>query len=51
MTPTTFAIERDNLKYIQYFGIYDTEELYDLAKDRDEMHNLIDDPAYMPRSR
>jgi arylsulfatase A-like enzyme len=47
MTPTTFAIERDNLKYIQYFGIYDTEELYDLAKDPDEMHNLIDEPAFL----
>lgn len=46
MTPTTFAIERGNLKYIQYYGIYDIDELYDLSKDPDEMHNLIDDPAY-----
>jgi arylsulfatase A-like enzyme len=46
MTPTTFAIERNNLKYIQYYGIYDINELYDVAKDPEEMHNLIDDPAY-----
>lgn len=45
-TPTTFAIERKRLKYIQYQGVWDTEELYDLAKDPDERHNLIDDPAY-----
>jgi arylsulfatase A-like enzyme len=45
MTPTTFAIERDRVKYIQYHGIYDLEELYDLASDPDEMHNLIDDPS------
>jgi arylsulfatase A-like enzyme len=45
-TPTTFAIERDRVKYIQYHGVWDTEELYDLAKDPDEMRNLIDDPAY-----
>ena len=45
MTPTTFAIERDRVKYIQYHGVYDTEELYDLASDPDEMHNLIDDPS------
>ena len=45
MTPTTFAIERDRLKYIAYHGVYDTEELYDLAKDPDEMYNLIDDPS------
>lgn len=48
-TPTTFAIERDRVKYIQYHGVWDTEELYDLTRDPDEMHNLIDDPAYFDR--
>jgi arylsulfatase A-like enzyme len=48
-TPTTFAIERDRVKYIQYHGVWDTEELYDLSRDPDEMHNLIDDPAYFDR--
>jgi len=47
MTPTTFAIERGRAKYIQYHGIYDLEELYDLANDPDEMHNLIEDPAWL----
>ena len=47
MTPGTFAIRRGNLKYIQYYGVYDTDELYDLAKDPDEMTNLINDPAYL----
>jgi arylsulfatase A-like enzyme len=45
-TPTTFAIERGRLKYIQYHGVWDIEELYDLEKDPQEMHNLINDPAY-----
>lgn len=47
MTPGTFAIQRGNLKYIQYYGIYDTDELYDLSKDPEEMHNLVGDPHYL----
>lgn len=46
-TPTTFAIERNRVKYIQYHGVWDIEELYDLNKDPDEMRNLINDPAYL----
>lgn len=49
MTPTTFAIRRGDVKYIQYHGVYDREELYDLSRDPEEMRNLIDDPAYTER--
>lgn len=51
MTPTTFAITRGSLKYIQYYGIYDTDELYDLSVDPDEMTNLVDDPRYSESKR
>ncbi|WP_447726618.1 sulfatase family protein [Sphingomonas koreensis] len=47
MTPGTFAIQRGDMKYIQYYGVYDTDELYDLARDPDERHNLINEPAYL----
>ena len=47
MTPGTFAIQRGDLKYIQYYGVYDTDELYDLVRDPDERNNLINDPAYL----
>ena len=46
-TPTTFAIERDRVKYIHYHGVWDLEELYDLKTDPYEMHNLIEDPAWL----
>lgn len=46
-TPTTFAIERDGMKYIQYQGVWDIEELYDVRKDPNELHNLINDPEYL----
>lgn len=51
MTPGTFAIERDQVKYIQYYGVWDTDELYDLKSDPDEMHNLINDPAWASRKQ
>jgi arylsulfatase A-like enzyme len=46
-TPTTFAIESGRLKYIQYHGVWDIEELYDVEHDPNEMHNLIDDPRFL----
>lgn len=41
-TPTTFAIRTPEYKYIQYYGIWDKEELYDMKNDPHEKHNLID---------
>ena len=46
-TPTTFAVRSDDFKLIQYHGIWDTDELYDIKNDPKEMHNLIDDPRYL----
>lgn len=49
-TPTTYAIRSDRYKYIYYHGVWDKNELYDLATDPDEMHNLISVPAMRPQA-
>ncbi len=45
-TPTTFAIRTRDFKYVQYQGVWDIEELYDMQHDVAEMHNLIEDERY-----
>lgn len=45
-SPTVFALRGDRFKYITYYGLWDTDELYDLQNDPDERHNLLYDPQY-----
>ena len=45
-TPTQFALRGDRYKFIQYHGIWDTDELYDIQTDPQERNNLIRDPKY-----
>ncbi|MEQ8691616.1 MAG: sulfatase [Pseudomonadales bacterium] len=46
-TPTTFALRTDRYKYIQYHGVWDTEELFDLQVDPREQRNLIEDASLL----
>ncbi|MDC0295494.1 sulfatase [bacterium] len=48
-TPTTFALRDQRYKLIQYHGIWDTDELYDLHRDPGETTNLILQPEHAER--
>ena len=45
-TPTHFCLRGDKFKYITYYGIWDSDELFDIQKDPDEQDNLIHKPAF-----
>lgn len=47
-TPTMHAIREDQYKFIRYYGIWDTDELYDIRNDPKETKNLINDPKFKP---
>jgi N-acetylglucosamine-6-sulfatase len=43
-TPTMHALRTDRYKYVRYYGIWDSDELYDLQEDPQETTNLIYNP-------
>jgi len=45
-TPAMHAVRGARYKYIRYYGLWDTDELYDLRDDPLEARNLIRDPAH-----
>lgn len=47
-SPTMFALRSDKFKYITYYGLWDTDELYNIQDDPDEQYNLIAQQQYQP---
>lgn len=45
-TPTHFALRGDRYKYITYYGVWDTDELFDIQADPKEQNNLIHDSKF-----
>ena len=50
-TPTTFALRTPKGKYITYYGLWDSDEYYDLTADADESKNLIQNPAHIAEAK
>lgn len=48
-TPTQFCLRGDRFKYITYYGLWDTDELFDLQNDPTEQNNLIHDQRFSRR--
>jgi N-acetylglucosamine-6-sulfatase len=47
-TPAMHALRTDQYKYIHYYGLWDTDELYDIKADPHETRNLIRKPELRP---
>ena len=45
-TPTQFSLRGDRYKYTTYYGVWDTDELFDIRDDPGEQNNLIHDPEF-----
>ncbi len=41
-SPTVFSLRGDQWKYITYYGLWDTDELYNIEEDPKETTNLIE---------
>jgi N-acetylglucosamine-6-sulfatase len=42
-TPTVLGLRTDRHSFMQYHGVWDLDELYDVQKDPDQMNNLMGD--------
>ncbi len=45
-SPTVFSLRSDKYKYITYYGLWDTDEFFDIQADPDEQNNLIRSPEH-----
>jgi arylsulfatase A-like enzyme len=43
-----YGVKTKRFKLLRFYGPINSWELYDLKKDKSEMHNLINDPKYLP---
>ena len=50
-SPTVFSLRGDKFKYNTYYGLWDTDEFFDIEKDPKEQNNLIHDPKFAKKAK
>ncbi len=50
-SPTVFSLRSDKYKYTTYYGLWDTDEFFDIEADPMEQNNLIRSKAYQAKSK
>ena len=50
-SPTVFSLRSDKYKYTTYYGLWDTDEFFDIQADPMEQTNLIRDPDYLETAK
>lgn len=50
-SPTVFSLRSDKYKYTTYYGLWDTDEFFDIQSDPMEQKNLIRDPAHSKHAK
>ena len=50
-SPTVFSLRSNQFKYTTYYGLWDTDEFFDLQADPMERNNLIRAPEHQSRIR
>ncbi len=50
-SPTVFSLRSDRYKYTTYYGLWDTDEFYDIGADPMEQNNLIRNPAFQQQAQ
>jgi len=50
-SPTVFSIRSDKYKYNTYYGLWDTDEFFDIQADPMEQKNLIRNPSHTKKAK
>ena len=50
-SPTVFSLRSDKFKYTTYYGLWDTDEFFNIQSDPMEQNNLIREPSFQKQKK